>query len=59
MRALCLCFQNKPGTRVPAGLQGGLQNPVSGEEGKMNGVCHEEKSPSRQHYKETYITEMR
>lgn len=54
MRALCLCFQNKPGTRVPAGLQGGLQNPVSGEEGKMNGVCHEEKSPNRQHYKETY-----
>lgn len=33
--ALLLCFQDKPGTCVPAGLQGGLQNPVSREEGQM------------------------
>lgn len=28
--------QDKPGPSVPAGLQGGLQNPVSREEGQMS-----------------------
>ena len=34
--AVSLCLQDKPGTCVPAGLQGGLQNPVPGEEGQMS-----------------------
>ena len=40
MSALWLCFQDEPGTCLPAGLQGGLQNPVSREEGQMiQDVC--------------------
>lgn len=37
---LWLCFQDKPGTCVLAGLQGGLQNPVFREEGQMNDVVY-------------------
>lgn len=56
MAKLCVlhCFQDKPGTCVPAGLQGRLQNPVSREERQMKKLyIHSHKTTFWATYKHT------